>query len=153
MIKELLLKKGWAGKTISRAETVARLNPLIERHILLNHLYAFAAREHGDQATREALAASQKIARTNVGKIAETIYSCGGAAYTGVDLEPDGANLGADPEAMLATLAEGEQKFLDAVLDEEKVEHQMRTRAILGVVAASSSARLEMLRSLKRDRR
>jgi hypothetical protein len=153
MIKELLLKKGWAGKTISRAETVARLNPLIERHIRLNHLYAFAAREHGDQATREALAASQKIARTNVGKIAETIYSCGGTAYTGVDLEPDGANLGTDPEAMLATLSEAEQQFLDAVLDEEKVEHQMRTRAILGVVASSSSARLEILRGLKRDRR
>lgn len=153
MIKELLLKKGWAGKTISRAETVARLNPLIERHIRLNYLYAFAAREHGDPATRDALGASQKIARINVGKIAETIYSCGGKAYTGVDLEPNSVDLGMDPDAMLAVLAEAETQFRDAVLDEEKVEHQMRTRAILGVVSTSSSARLDMLRDLKRDRR
>ena len=38
-IKSTILKKGWAGKTISREETVQKLNPLIEAHVALNHAY------------------------------------------------------------------------------------------------------------------
>lgn len=153
MIKELLLKKGWAGKTISRAETVTRLNPLVERHIKLNLLYDSATRRVSDPAVREALAASQKIARANVGKLAETIFSSGGSAYSGVDLDPNAEYPGMEPDSMFNTLTDAETAFRDAVLDERKVEHQMRTRAILGVVAASSAERLEMLAGLQRDKR
>ena len=43
-LKAAILKKGWAGRTLSRAETARRLNPLIKAHMALNHAYDCAAR-------------------------------------------------------------------------------------------------------------
>lgn len=153
MIKELLLKKGWAGKTISRPETVERLNPILREHILLNREYDHAIRNHPDHSTREALGESQKIARADAGKLAETIYSSGGVAYTGVELDPDDARLAIGNTDLLGALGEFESAFGKLVEGEKNIEHQMRTRAILGVVLASSDARLALLNELQRDAR
>jgi len=153
MIKELLLKKGWAGKTITRAETAERLNPILREHILLNREYDHAIRNHPDHSAREALGESQKVARADAGKIAETIYSCGGVAYTGVELDPDDARLAIGNTDLLDALEEFESAFGELVGAEKHVEHQMRTRAILGVVLASSETRVGLLRELQRGAR
>ncbi len=153
MIKELFLQKGWAGKTISREETVERLNPIVKQHIVLNNDYAFVVKNHPDDTLRSEIAAGQKIARANVGKLCETIYSCGGVAYTGVDLEPDSVDLGRDDRAMLEALVAGEKQLLESLKDEGDIEHQMRTRAILGATAQSSEERVALLDSVLRRTR
>jgi hypothetical protein len=153
MIKELLLQKGWAGKTISRSDTVELLNPIIKQHLVLNNDYGFVIARHPDSRVGESLASTQKVARANVGKLAETVYSCGGVAYTGVDLEPTAVNLGDKPSAMLDALVDGETRLVEAIEAQEEIEHQMRTRAILGVVAASARERLAVLDNLLRNSR
>ena len=153
MIKELFLQKGWAGKTISRAETVDLLNPIIKRHLVLNNEYGYVVNNHADSDVRALLAESQKVARANVGKLAETVYSCGGVAYTGVDMEPAAVDLGSDSTKMIETLLRGERELIEIVGAESKVEHQMRTRAILGVVADSAEQRVAMLEEVARGSR
>ncbi|MFP4229080.1 MAG: hypothetical protein ACLFTE_09665 [Salinivenus sp.] len=148
-IKELLLGRGWAGKTISRSETVDRLNPLIRQHIELNYYYRGVIRDADDPAVAEALERVQKTARADVGKLSETIHSCGGTPYNGTDLEPEDFSLDGDQTDPLAQLQEMEQSFRDAVVHERKnVEHQMRTRGILEALRSNSTERLELLDAL-----
>ena len=95
MLKDLLLQKGWAGKTISRAETVDRVNPVIHRLIALNQHYDAFLRSSQGEGLDAQLASLQKTARADVGKLAETVFSCGGTPYNGTDLEPkSGAGVG-----------------------------------------------------------
>ena len=153
IIKEAFLQKGWAGKTISRAETVERLNPHIERHIRLNNDYSYVIKSHPSDDVRSRLDATQKIARANVGKLSETVYSCGGVAYTGVDLDPADVDLGSDPQAMLQALHRAEDELISALEAESETEHQMRTRAIIGVALNSATERKSMLEELLRQGR
>ncbi len=157
MIKELLLQKGWAGKTISRQETVERLNPLIREFIRLNHWYDAVERSTSDPDTQYGIKDFQKTARADVSKLAETVFSCGGTAYNGTDLEASDFDLGSDNASMVSRLVELEQNFLKSLEAESEVEHQMRTRAILSVVAGNAQKRLDFLRErsrhLMRDRR
>ena len=148
-VKELLLGRGWAGKTISRSETVEHLNPLIRQHIELNHYYRAAVRDHGDPAVVEALQRVQKTARADVGKLTETIHSCGGTPYNGTDLEEDDFELEGTGTEMLRTLQEKECAFQDTLVHERKnVEHQMRTRGILEALTSNSKERLTLLEDL-----
>ena len=66
MIKELLLQKGWAGKTISRSETVERMNPLIREFITLNHHYDAFIGSLPTGGFRDALAAAWRAGATLV---------------------------------------------------------------------------------------
>lgn len=148
-IKEILLGRGWAGKTITRAETVERLNPLIEQHVKLNHNYEYAIRHHGDASVVDTLKSLQKTARGDVGKLSETVLSAGGAAYNGTDLDAEDFDLGDDDTEMLAQLDDLETEFRNAVRTERReIEHQMRTRAILEVVLANSEERIQVVREL-----
>jgi hypothetical protein len=148
-IKEALLGRGWAGQTISRAKTVERLNPLIRQHHRLNHNYRYVIRSHGDEAVVEALQRVQKTARVDVGKLSETILSCGGTPYNGTDLNPEDFNLGDDDLKMLSQLQDHETEFRDALKDERRtIEHQMRTRGILEAVTSNSEERLDLLDAL-----
>lgn len=148
-LKELLLGRGWAGRTISRADTVERLNPILRDHIELNHCYEYVIRHHGDQNVADALRQLQRTARADVGKLSETILSCGGVAYNGTDLEPEDFNLGEDPTEMLFQVLDREDAFRETVREERnEIEHQMRTRAILEVVAGNSDERLSVMRRL-----
>lgn len=153
MLKEALLKQGWAGRTISRAETAERLNPLLKQHRELNHGYTHVINHISDAALADAFRAMQKTARMDVGKLSESILSCGVAAYNGTDLEPGDFDLGADDDTMLFNLLDREQIFLDALRAEAEVEHQMRTRAILGAVLANSTQRLDFLKQQTRKRK
>lgn len=152
-LKELLLGRGWAGTTISREETVERINVLIEQHVKLNHSYRAVSRSHSRAEVSRTIEDLLKTARTDVGKLSETVFSCGGTAYNGTDLEPEDFDLGTDDAEMLSALLDLEQDFHDAVTHErEEVEHQMRTRAILDVVKGNSEERLDTLNTLMRSR-
>ncbi len=153
-VKKVLLKKGWAGRTISRQETIARLNPLIEQHMALNHAYNYVIAACSEQDLTAHLAGFQKIARVDVGKLMETVFSCGGVAYNGVDMEPDDFKLDEDHNEMLFQLQDQEQAFRDALAGEESLEHQMRTRALLTLLQTNSQERLDYLKvNTKRRRR
>ena len=146
MIKELLLQKGWAGKTISRPETVERMNPLIRKLIALNHHYDAFIKTLPASDFRQALETAQKTARMDVGKMAETVFSCGGSAYNGTDLEPDSFSADSDRARAIKSLSERESAFVELLNAESDVEHQMRTRAILSVVTGNSEERLKLLK-------
>lgn len=151
-LKELLLGRGWAGRTISREQTIARINPLIEQHVKLNHSYRAVSRSHSTPKVSRTVEGLLKTARTDVGKLSETVFSAGGSAYNGTDLEPEDFDLGDDDATMLAALQDLEQDFHDTVTHErDEVEHQMRTRAILEVVQGNSEERLDTLTSLIRS--
>jgi len=73
--------------------------------------------------------------RMDIGKFSETIVSCGGiAARTAVDSNSDAS-----------TAKSLETELLEALKAEGDIEHQMRTRAILGVVATNTELRIKEL--------
>ena len=146
MIKDILLQKGWAGKTISRAETVERINPIIRQLTVLNHHYDAYIRALSPGTLRDGLESSQKTSRMDVGKLAETVFSCGGTAYNGTDLEPASFSV-SDRASASKALLDKEMAFLELLDAESDVEHQMRTRAILSVVRGNSEARLDLLKN------
>ena len=152
-VKSALLKKGWAGRTLSREETVERLNPLIKQHMALNHAYNYVANTCSEQDIVAALAVMQKTARVDVSKLMETVFSCGGVAYNGVDMEPDDFALGPDDNEMLFALRDQEQAFRDAVAEELTLEHQMRTRAVLTRLQTNSQQRFDFLKINTKRRR
>ncbi len=149
-LKELLLGKGWAGRTITRAETVERLNPIIKQHIELNRHYEAAMRALDLPPAVEALRAMQRTARMDVGKLSETVFSAGGAAYNGTDLEPGGVDRGASALDIVSELISMERYFRKTVETErDEIEHQIRTRAILELVESNSHDRLKTLEKMK----
>jgi len=148
-IKEAILGRGWAGKTITRAETVERLNPLLRQFLKLNHYYQSVIRTHSDPAVREALKRVQKTARADVGKLSESILSAGGTPENGTDMEPDDFTLGSDDLKVLTQLKELETDFHEALTHERQdIEHQMRTRGILEALKSNSTERLDLLGDL-----
>lgn len=152
-IAEALLGKGWMGRTISREETVEHLNPLVEAHIKLNHAYRAVSRVAEDPRVEKALESLLKTARADVGKLSETIFSAGGTAYNGTDLEPEDFDLGPDLDTALPKLIEQEEEFQEAVKTERNdVEHQMRTRAILELVRDNSQERLSVIKRIQKRR-
>lgn len=146
-VKDLLLNKGWAGRTISRAETIDRINPVLRELTVLMHTYEAAATALPADAA-SALAASQRVIRGDLGHLAETVYSAGGVAYTGVDLEPSSFSIEGSRSDIARKLTEAEEHFRASLEGEKKIEHQIRTRAVLENVARSSSDRLRVVREL-----
>lgn len=149
-IKEALLNRGWAGQTLSRSETVDHLNPLVEQHIRLNHHYGAAIRHCDDERVVDVLERLQKTARTDVGKLSETVLSCGGSPYNGTDLSPDDFSLTGSLSDLFEELHDLETDFNEALANELDLEHQMRTRGILEAVKSNSQDRLNALSALQR---
>ncbi len=148
-MKSLFLKKGWAGKTIGRRETIDRFNPLLRQHHEINYTHeaAIARLKEGDVVDR--LNELQRTARADAGKLSETILSCGGVPESGVDMEVGDFNPGNNQSEIVAHLIDREQAFLDDVDAEKKVEHQMRSRAILENVERNTRERLDYLKSIR----
>ncbi len=142
-LKDLLLKQGWAGKTIGRSETTELLNPIIRtmNHIMqcLNSLSAGSA--SADQRLR--IEAALRTHRMDIGKLCETVFSCGGVAYSGTDLDPRDFE-----SATEAQYLELETVLAEQLASQHKIEHQMRTRAILGVLEENQRSRKNTLRNL-----
>jgi len=148
-IKELLLGRGWAGQTISRSETVEHLNALVRQHMELNYHYQAVIRDCREHGVTDALRRVQKTARNDVGKLSETIHSCGGTPYNGTDLELEDFHVSGDCTEQLGGLRTLEQKFNEGLRQERtEVKHQMRTRGILEALTSNSDERLELLDGL-----
>ncbi|MFT4604689.1 MAG: hypothetical protein ACI9W4_001422 [Rhodothermales bacterium] len=143
-IKDLLLNKGWAGRTIGRPETTDRVNPIIMDLTGLMHFYEDAATRLGGAAAGE-IHVSLRTLRGDIGKLCETVFSAGGVAYSGTDIEPGSLKLS---DSLFEELADRERAFCASLVEEGEVEHQMRTRAILAVAGSNGATRLKMLRSL-----
>lgn len=152
-LKDLIFQKGGIGVSMSRKDTVERLNPLIQSHSRLNHYYNYGIRHLSEPAVAEALARHQKTARTDVGKLAESVLSCGGVPYNATDLEPEAFALPQGDDAMLFELLDREQAFHDQLRDELEHDHQIRSQAIINALLANSAARLDVLKDATRRRR
>jgi hypothetical protein len=152
-LKDLIFQKGGIGVSMSREETIERLNPLIKQHMKLNHAYNDVIARLSDRAIADELAAQQRTARMDVGKLMETVLSAGGLAYNGVDLEPDSVHLGDDDDTMLFALRDLEETFLKTVSDASTPDHQIRSKAILGVVENNSRQRFSVLKDHTNRRR
>ena len=141
-IKSLFLKKGWAGQTLSRSETIARLNPILEHHVKLAELYREGVDPSLGGAATTQLAELLRQSRLGMGKLAETIFSCGGVAFTGIN-DPNDFR-GDDPtwEQILS-----HERALEEKLRKEKqsINHQMRTEAVLQHCLDQCEARLRFL--------
>jgi hypothetical protein len=140
-IKEILLKKGWAGKTISRPETAQRLNPLIHTmsNILRAHNHVAASTD--SSGSNSPLSEQVRLLRMDIGKMSETVFSSGGVATR--TAEPYVAGLNGNKD-----LLDAENALLSDLRNEKDIEHQMRTRAILAAVAANTENRIQLLRQL-----
>ncbi|ARA92768.1 MAG: hypothetical protein D6685_04970 [Bacteroidetes bacterium] len=155
-LKKLVFQKGGIGRSLSREETVERLNPISKALIELTLYYDDAVQRIGAPEIAAELERHLKRARVDVGKINETIFSAGGVAYSGTDLDPEAFRAGEDEDEMLFRLLDLEQAFLEKVsaeFDLEPREHQIRTQAVLANVRANSEARLAYLREITRKRR
>ena len=146
-IVRLLFNRGGFGQSMSRTETIERLNPLIEQHMRLNRSYSYVIEHLSEVGVVDRLKALQKRARADVGKLSETVLSAGGAAYSGVELRHETFDLGDDDAEMLTQLLEREQ-----TLHELGLNHHLRTEAILENVQANSQERLDYLKGVTKGR-
>ncbi len=144
-IKGLVLNKGWAGITITREQTAERLNVLIRTLIELMYYYDAALGSGGSGPDLDQVQETMPVLRADIGKLSETIHSCGAVAYSGTDLDPDSFSSG---ENDWSAVRDMEEEFIEALTDEKKTEHQMRTRAILGALASNAGERLHILRRI-----
>ena len=143
-LKDLILNKGWAGKTLDRTETAERINALMHPLVELMYHYEAALGEDEPESVSEGLRSALSMLRADIGKLGEIVYSCGGVAYTGVDFDPAAVDTSGEWPAVL----ERERAFLSLLLQERDVEHQMRARAVVGAVATGCKARIELLQRL-----
>ena len=148
-----ILNKGGAGRYISRADSVERLQPVAERHLDLMYAYEGVLGGMPAGPSRERLEGVMPLLRTEVSKMSETILSLGGVPPSGVRRTPGGAALPPAPLAdrpareRVEALLDAERDFGGALRDEaDAVHHQERTRAILNHNAAASDARRDLLR-------
>ncbi len=144
-LKAAVLKKGWAGRTLSRAETATRLNPLLRQQIALNRAWDLAIEACEDPNLVTSSAALLKTARMDADKLSETILSCGVASHAG--LERDALSAGPAP---LLDVLDLESAYAEALGRERQYEHQMRTRAVLARLEENAQARLEHARGAVR---
>lgn len=141
-LKDIILNKGWAGRTISRPETVARLNPHIQSMSTLLLAYDIIGGSADESRGGDDLDEQLRILRMDIGKFSETIASAGGVAHR----SPDAA--AAQQVHSWSDVLRAEQSLLSALDEENDIEHQMRTRAILAVVSGNTETRLRILRQL-----
>jgi hypothetical protein len=143
-LKDLILNKGWAGRTLDRTDTAERINALM--HPLVELMYHYEAGLGGNdpESVSEGLHSALSMLRADIGKLGEIVYSCGGVAYTGVDIDP--ASIGTS--GAWPAVLDRERAFLSLLQEERDVEHQMRARAVIGAVATGCKARISRLQRL-----
>ena len=142
-----IFRKGRMGRTISREETAERLNPILQQHVWLNHYYRHATERLENAHLADHLAEELRTARSDVGKLNETILSAGHTPFSGTGIEPDEIEMSREGDyGLLYDLLDAEQDFLDTLRAEGDIEHQMRTRAILDVLKTNSERRLDALK-------
>ena len=154
---DFILNKGGAGISMTREKTIERINPIIKAYVRLNHLYEDAMKRLANRETVGQLEAFQKIARADIGKLNETVFSSGGVAYNGTDVEPGSVTLREteNDEDLFSSLEDEEEAFQDQIGSEFdlKPEHHIRTQAVLSIIRTNSQSRLNYLQSLTKRRR
>jgi hypothetical protein len=150
-MKDLIFQKGGIGRALNRTDSISRLNPVLRTHHELNYTYdaAIARLDGGEIAGR--LSALQRYARADAGKISESVLSLGGVPESGVDMEPNSFDAGSNHNEIIDRLIDLESRFIDDIDAESKVDHQMRTRAILSATRKNARERLDYLKSVKND--
>ncbi len=144
-----LLNKGGAGRYATREASAVRLNPLVRRHHELLKAYDVALANLDDADVSVMIDELLPRARTESGKLSETVFSLGGTPPNGTDLEPASADSLASDAELLHRVLDLERDYCDAVANEiDAIHHQERTRAILGVVKEGSETRQEVVRTI-----
>ncbi len=143
-----LLNKGGAGKSITRPETVDRLSDLLKQYNVVMYTYHAAQDVVQDEEQASAVEALAHEVRNDLGKLSEIILSNGGVPPLGTDMEPEGIAVGESAEEALASLAQEEQRLLDALGGESRVRHMLRTRATLDTTESATRERVQRLKQL-----
>jgi hypothetical protein len=146
----ILLNKGGAGFSISRGETIERLVPISRELSRLNLYYRAAAEKVGHEEISAALDRHLRRSHMDVGKVAETVLSAGGVPYNATDLEPQNFVVEGSDSEMLESLLEKEQAYNQLLEEESRVDHQIRTQAILLNLRTDSQERMNYLRQTLR---
>ena len=147
-IKSAILKKGWAGKTLSRQETAHRLNPIIEAHVILKHSYNSLVSCIDSEQLHDELDSILKMQRLDIGKLKELVFSCGETAFNGTSLEP--ASFQLTSASPITELRDRENDFRELLDAERPIEHQLRSEAVLTRLRAHSDDRVSFLRKYAR---
>ncbi len=150
MLKDALLNKGWGGRTITRQETLERLNVILRPFHEMTYTYDVAIERLSNAESRERLKSFQRTTRADGGKLAESVLSSGGVPESGVDMELRDFDPGNDDASIVAHLIDLENALLDRVAEERKVSHRMHTRAVLGAVEKNAKERLDYLKSIRK---
>ena len=144
-----ILNKGGAGRYATREESVVRLNPLVRRHHELLQGYEVALANLKDADVAPKIVALMPRARTESGKLSETVFSMGGTPPNGTDLEPAHVDNSSTDAELLHNVLNLERDYSEAVNDEiDAIHHHERTRAILKAVKVGSESRQETVRSI-----
>ncbi len=109
------------------------------------HLYMAAAENTANADLGQRIDASLRTLRMDIGKMCEIVFSCGGVAYSGTDLDTADFRLG---NALSGAIESKEQELRTALEAQESVEHQMRSRAILLNVDTNQKTRMNAVRGL-----
>lgn len=144
-----LLNKGGAGRSLSRADTVEALNPLVDHHGRLLAAYDVAIRMLADREAARRVEATMSRSRTELAKLRETVLSNGGVPPTGIGLRDEPIDLGSDDGAVLRNLRQREDDYRAALREALAYpHHQIRTIAILENNVKGSDERLAILGEL-----
>ncbi len=144
-----ILNRGGAGRSLSREDTNAALNPLIDAHGRLIIAYHEAIRTLGNRVHAQQIEAVTNRLRTELGKLKETVLANGGVPPNGVGLRDKPIDLGSNDGEILRSLERIEREYRDAlreVLDYS--HHQIRTIAIVENNVTGSNERIGVLRPL-----
>ncbi len=140
-----ILNRGGAGYSMTRAESAAALNPLVEQHSRLILAYDAALRHLAERDLAARLGEGMNRLRTELAKLKETVLSLAGTPPNGVRLDPE-VHLGDTDAEIVHRLDDLERGYRDALTDALDLPHQqLRTTAILENNLKGSDARLGTL--------
>lgn len=144
-----ILNKGGAGRYATREESAERLMPLVRQHHELLHAYDEVLGNIDDAEIKASIESVMPRARTESGKLSETVFSMGGTPPNSTDLEPASSNSTHSDAELLYDVLNLERAYTEAASEEvDAIHHQERTRAILKVVTEGSEARQEVVRTI-----
>lgn len=149
MLNPVLNKGGW-GLTLSRADSVETLQPILRAHYQQLSAYEFARQQAGN-GFPDRVEGALRVLRTDIGKIAETILSFGGTPYNGTDIEPGATgDTSATPAQRIDRLEEAERDLHGQLEDAMNRPQQIRTLSTLKLLRNHCDERLTILRDASR---
>ena len=149
MLNPVLNKGGW-GLSLTRADSVETLQPILRAHYKMLNAYEFARQQAGN-GFPDRVEGSLRTLRTDIGKIAETILSFGGTPYNGTDIEPGATgDTSASPAQRIERLEETERDLYGLLENGMNVPQQIRTLSTLKLLRNHSDERISVLREAAR---